>query len=43
MKEKDILIQKIKDYYKSINRNQTPPFETYSLSELRKCVLLFKI
>lgn len=43
MKEKDMLIQKLEDYYKLINRTNPPQFKTYSLVELRKCILLFKI
>jgi hypothetical protein len=31
------------DYYKSIGRTHPPPFRHYSLSELKKCLVMFKI
>jgi hypothetical protein len=31
------------DYYKSIGRTHPPPFRNYSLSELKKCLVMFKI
>jgi len=31
------------DYYKSIGRTNPPPFRHYSLSELKKCLVMFKI
>lgn len=43
MKERDLLIQAIDKYYKSIGRTVTPQFQTYSIVELKKCIRLFKI
>jgi hypothetical protein len=31
------------EYYKSIGRQTPPPFRDYSLSELKKCLVMFKI
>lgn len=43
MKERDLLIQAIDKYYKSIGRTVTPQYQTYSIVELKKCIRLFKI
>ena len=43
MKEKKILINALADYYKSIDRHDPPKYETYTLQELRKCIIIFKI
>jgi len=43
MKEKKILIEALKEYYKSIERHDPPKYETYTLQELRKCIIIFKI
>lgn len=42
LKREDIL-PILADYYKSIGRIKPPPFEQYSLQELKKCLTLFKI
>jgi hypothetical protein len=31
------------EYYKSIGRQNPPPFRNYSLGELKKCLTLFNI
>lgn len=33
----------IEQYYKSIGRTDPPNYKEYSLQELKKCLLLFKI
>ena len=43
MKEKKILINALTNYYKSIDRHDPPKYETYTLQELRKCIIIFKI
>jgi hypothetical protein len=43
MKERDLLIQALDKYYKSIGRVVTPQYQTYSIVELKKCIRLFKI
>jgi hypothetical protein len=43
MKERDLLIQAIDKYYKSIGRTVTPQYQTYSIVELKKCIRLFNI
>ena len=30
-------------YYESIGRVKTPQYESYSLNELKKCIVLFKL
>jgi len=37
------LIELIAAYYESIGRVKTPQYETYSLGELKKCIILFKL
>jgi len=41
--KKPQLLQLIKEYYESINRNTTPKYENYSLQELKQCIRLFNI
>jgi len=43
MKERDLLIQALEEYYKSIGRTTPPQYQTYSILELKKCIRLFKI
>jgi len=43
MKERDLLIQALEEYYKSIGRTTPPQFHNYSIVELKKCIRLFKI
>lgn len=33
----------IEEYYKSIGRTDPPNYKEYSLQELKKCLMLFKI
>ena len=33
----------IEKYYESIGRTETPDFHNYTLQELKKCLVLFKI
>jgi hypothetical protein len=33
----------IKKYYSDIGRTETPDYESYSLQELKKCLVLFNI
>lgn len=42
-KEREILIEAITKYYACIGRQITPQYQNYSLSELQKCIRLFKI
>jgi hypothetical protein len=42
-KEREILIELIKEYYQSIGRKNTPPYQDYSLQELKGCCHIFKI
>ena len=37
------LIELIAAYYESIGRVKTPQYENYSLNELKKCIVLFKL
>lgn len=37
------MIETIAGYYTDIGRVNPPKFETYSLCELRKCIVLFKL
>jgi len=37
------MIEAIDGYYTDIGRVNRPKFEEYGLSELRKCILLFKL
>ena len=45
MKElkRDDIIPVLDEYYKSIGRTNPPPYQTYSLHELKKCLRLFNI
>jgi len=36
-------IELIRDYYNTIGRKEYPPIENYTLDELKKCLMLFKI
>lgn len=42
MKRQD-MIDLITNYYESIGRVNTPKYQEYSLTELRKCIILFKL
>ena len=42
LKREDIL-PVLADYYKSIGRINPPPYEKYTLQELKKCLTMFKI
>ena len=37
------MVAALDEYYASISRIKTPQYDTYSLSELRKCLILFKL
>jgi hypothetical protein len=41
--KREELIPIITAYYESIGRKDPPNMETYSLNELRKCIVLYKI
>ncbi len=41
--KREELLPIITAYYKSIGRTDPPNMDTYSLNELRKCIVLFKI
>jgi hypothetical protein len=40
-KERQMMIDKIKEYYESIHREKTPRYENYSSTELMACIRLF--
>ena len=37
------MIELIAAYYESIGRVKTPQYESYSLNELKKCIVLFNL
>jgi hypothetical protein len=41
--KKEDLLKVMTKYYLSIGRTETPKYQTYSLSELKKCVHLYRI
>ena len=41
--DKDDMIEEIKKYYKSINRDKYPNMENYSIKELQKVCELFDL
>lgn len=42
VKREDIIMI-LEEYYKSIGRVRPPPYHTYSLQDLKKCLTLFKL
>jgi len=40
---RQILIVKIRDYYKSIHRDKYPPIDLYTIINLKKCLIIFDI
>jgi hypothetical protein len=42
-KERQMMIDKIGEYYQSIHREKTPRYDTYSNGELQACIRLFGI
>jgi hypothetical protein len=41
--KKEDIYPVLAEYYKSIGRTNPPPYEQYSLQELKKCLVMFKI
>lgn len=37
------MIEALTEYYTDIGRTKRPKYEDYSLCELRKCIVLFKL
>lgn len=41
--KRDDYIKLLDEYYKSIGREKTPPYTTYTMTELKACIRLFQI
>ena len=41
--KRDDIIPFITEYYRSIGRTEVPDFKNYSLTDLKKCLYIYKI